>query len=96
MEKTEVIFPTRNSILLAIDITTRDKILTMSKLVSNFDIRLDPRLTFWGQIPHATIKTPRVTSLLSGLMATIVGRIQSRRRLIVAITVSILLYSSVV
>ena len=54
-------------------------------------IRLDPKLTFWIQIRHAVAK---LTSLLSGLMANIDDPTQSKRRLVMAIMYSILIYGS--
>ena len=57
-------------------------------------IRLYPRLTFWAQIRNTSTKAANVTSLLSGLMANLGGPTQSKRRLIMAITDSMLLYSS--
>ena len=70
-------------IQMEFDITTSDTILTTRKLVAYFGIQLDPRLTF-----------AKVTSLYSRLLASISGPIQSRLRLMLAITNYILLYGS--
>ena len=51
-------------------------------------------MTFWVQIQYAATKVAKVTLLLSGLMANIGGPAQSTRRLMMAITDSILLYGS--
>ena len=92
MEKTELILLTRKCIPVEINITTCDPDLTTWKVINNLGIRLDRKLTFWVQIRYATTKAVKVTSLFSGLMANIGGPIQSRRRLMMAITDSVLLY----
>ena len=84
-DKTELIYH---------DITTCDTTLTTRKVINHLGIRLHPRMTFWAQIRHAAIQAAKCTSLLIGLMANIRGLIQSRRRLMMAITDSILLYGS--
>ena len=51
-------------------------------MLSDFTLIFDwaPRLTFWAQIRYAAIKTAKVISLLSGLMANISSRAQSNCR----------------
>ena len=71
--------------------TTCDTTLT-TRIVANYlSIRLGPTLTFWDQIWHAAIKAAKVTFLGSRLMVNIGGSAQSRQRMKIAITDSILL-----
>ena len=79
-----------------IDITICNNTLMRRKVGNYLGSRLDSKLTFYTQIQHAATKAAKVTSLLSRLMANIGGPVQSRRRLTVAITDSILRYGSVV
>ena len=87
-------FFTTKCIALEINITTCDTTLTTPKVVNYLGIRLNPRLTFWAKIQHAATKAAKVTSLHSGLMANISSPMQNRRRLMLDITDSILLYGS--
>ena len=93
-EKTVLIFLTKKCIPLESDITTCDTTLTTRKVINYIGVRLDPRLTFWAQIRYAATKAVKVTSLFSGLMANIGGPTQSRSRLMMVKTDSILLYGS--
>ena len=79
---------------MEIVITTCDTTLKTLRIVNYLGIRLNPRLMFWTQKRHAAIKAAKVTSLLSGLMVKVGGRIQSRCRFMMSTTYSILFYDN--
>ena len=89
-----MIFLTKKCMPLEIDNTTSDTTLPTRKVVNCLSIRLDfpgSNTTYCNQAKQA--KAAKV-SLLSGLMGNIGGPTQSRCRLIIAITDSILLYGN--
>ena len=93
-EKTELIFLVKKCIPFEIDITTCGTTFKSKKVFNYLGIRPDPRLTFWVQIRHTATNVAKIISLLSRLMANIGDHTQIRRRLMMAITDSILLYGS--
>lgn len=92
--KTEVILMTKAHMPLEISMQFGDMSLVTQKAVKYLGLRLDCRLTYWAQIQHAATKAAKVTGMLSRLMANIGGPTQSKRKLIMATTTSILLYGS--
>ena len=52
---------------LEIYITTCNTTLTTRKVVNYLGVRLDPKLTFWAQIQHATTKAARAFSCFTAV-----------------------------
>lgn len=93
-EKTEVILLTKQHIPLEIEFQTTEITLTTSTVVKYLGVRIDSRLSFWAQIQYAATKAAKVTGMLAKLMANVGGPRQSKRKLLMATTNSILLYGS--
>ena len=62
------------------------------KAVKYLGVRLDAKLSYWDQIKYAAGKAANVTMKLSRLMANVGGPTARKRRLLMAVTESILLY----
>ena len=62
--------------------------------VKYLGLRLDPRLNFTSQLEASTAKAAKISSNLSRLMANIGGPTESKRRLLMSTTQSILLYGA--
>ena len=70
-----------------------EEILTKQAL-KHLDVMIDTKLTFWDQIKRAADKTASVTTALSRLMANTRGPRQSKRRLLMTVAQSIMLYGA--
>ena len=55
-------------------------------------VRLDSKLSYWEENKYAADKLAHITTKLSRLMANVEGPTASKRRLLMAVTESILLY----
>lgn len=93
-EKTELILLTRKHIPLEVDMRVHSETIKTSRVLKYLGVRLDNKLTYWAQIQHAAEKAAKITASLSRLMANIGGPLSSRRKLLMDITLSILLYGS--
>lgn len=92
LEKTEVLLLTRKHIPTVIPIQVSNSRQTTQKSIRYLGVNLDSKLSFWTQIHFAATKAGKVTGLLSKLMANIGGPTQSKRKLLMDTTSSILLY----
>lgn len=92
--KTEVILMTRSHIQLEMSMQIGDVSLVTRKNLKYLGVRLDCRLTYWPHIKDVATKAAKVAGMLSRLMANIGGPTQSKRKLIMSVTNSILLYGS--
>ena len=84
--KTEVILMTMAHIPHEMSMQIGD----VSLVTRYLGIRLNCRLNYWAQIHHATAKAPKLSGMLSRLMANIGGPTQTKRKLLMAATNSIL------
>lgn len=91
-EKTELILLTKRHIQLEVEMKVFDTCLTTTKELKYLGVRFDPRMNFRAQINHAASKAAKVTGMLSKLMANVGGPTQSKRKLLMETTNSILLY----
>lgn len=91
-EKTELLIVTGKHIPLEVNMRVLSDTIKTSKWIGYLGLRLDSRLTFNAQLEHAATKTAQATASLSRLMANIGGPTQSKRKLIMTTTQSILLY----
>lgn len=68
--------------------------VSTKKAVKYLGLLLDNKLTFWEQLRYAADKAERATGHLSRLMANIGGPSEAKRRLLMSVVHSILLYGS--
>ena len=93
-EKTELVLITKKHIPLHVEMQMlTDKMVTKSS-IKYLGLRLDSRLNFTAQIQNSAEKAAKVTTYLSRLMANIGGPTESKRRLLMSTTQSILLYGA--
>ena len=93
-EKTELILLTKKHISLETEMRVLDTTLTTKREMRYLGVRLDSRLNFSAQMKYAADKTAKITGMLSKLMANVGGPTQSKRKLLMATTNSVLLYGS--
>lgn len=93
-EKTEIIFLTNKHMPLEVDIRACNTSLTTKRAVKYLGLKLDCRLNFWAQIQHAATRASRIVGMLSKLMANVRGPTQSKRKLLMTTTNSVMLYGS--
>lgn len=91
-EKTELLLITRRQIPLQVEMRVCDQPIITQTSVRYLGIRLDPKLTFGAHIKYVTEKASKITAALSKLMANINGPRQCKRRLLMEVSHSILLY----
>lgn len=94
MQKTEVLLLTKRHINVEIEIPIGDLIIPTKSCIKYLGMRLDTKLTFFKQIEYATTKAAKITAQLSRLMANIGGPLPSRRKMLMEVINSILLYGS--
>lgn len=94
MEKTEIVLLTRRQIPTMIELQVGQEVLNTKEAVKYLGVRIDTKLTFWQQIKFASERAAKTTLLLSRLMANVGGPTESKRRLLMSVTHSILLYGS--
>ncbi|KAM8707458.1 hypothetical protein ACLKA7_011527 [Drosophila subpalustris] len=91
-EKTELLLLTRSHIPLEVPLQVCGHPKSTQRSAKYLGLQLDCRLNYWAQIQHAAKKASRATASLARLMANIGGPTQSKRRLLLTITNTILLY----
>lgn len=91
-EKTEIVLLTRRRIPTILEIQVGSETIITKEAVKYLGVRLDTKLTYWQHIKFASERAAKVTASLSRLMANVGGPIASKRKLLMAITHSILLY----
>lgn len=94
MHKTELLLITGRRIPLHVDMSIGNEVIRTKSSVKYLGIRLDPRLTFSYQIQYSANKAQKIVGQLSRLMANIGGPLPARRRLLMEVGNSIMLYGS--
>ncbi|MGQ7310013.1 hypothetical protein ACTGYF_10915, partial [Streptococcus suis] len=64
------------------------------RTVKYLGITLDNKVTYWEHIKAASDKAAKRTTMLSKLMANVGGPTQSKRKLLMSVTESVMLYGS--
>lgn len=93
-EKTEIVIITPSRMPTDIDLLVGSQVIRVQKTVKYLGVQIDQKLNFWEQIKNASDKASKTTTQLSRLMANVRGPSSSKRKLIMAVTHSILLYGS--
>ena len=70
------------------------EVVSTQKSVKYLGIMLDSKLTYWNQLKHASKKASEITVTLSRLMANTHGPLCSKRKLLMAVIHSTVLYGS--
>lgn len=91
-QKTELLLLTRKHMPVEIDIRIDEDVLATKTMISYLGIKLDTKLTFSHQFQHAASKAGTVTTQLARLMANIGGPLPNKRKLLMEVSNSILLY----
>lgn len=91
-EKTEILLITRRQIPLQVEMRANDTPVTTQTAVKYLGIKIDSKLTFKAHIEYVTEKASKVTSWLSRLMANVNGPLPSKRKLLMGVCHSTLLY----
>lgn len=91
-EKTEIVLLTRRRIPTNIQVNVGEEPILAKRAVKYLGVRLDTKLSYWEQIRTASEKAAKITTMLSRLMANVGGPSASKRRLLMSVTHSILLY----
>lgn len=94
MEKTELVLITRKQIPTVVPMQVGSKEIQTKPAVKHLGIQIDTKLNYWGQIRQAADKAAAVTSALSRLMANVNGPRPCKRRLLMSVSESIMLYGS--
>lgn len=94
LQKTEIVILTTKRIETSIQLKVGSEIIETQKAVKHLGIHIDTKLTFWEHIRKAAEKASTTTTGLSRLMANIGGPRPSKRRLLMSVTTSILLYGA--
>ena len=94
LQKTEIVLLTTKRIDTCIQLQVGSEMVQTQKVVKHLGILLDNKLNFWEHIQKATSKAASVTTALSRLMANVGGPKPSKRRLLMSVTTSILLYGA--
>jgi hypothetical protein len=91
-EKTELVLLTRRQICTEVPFQVETKQIHSKSAVKYLGVRLDTKLSFWEQIKNSSEKATKVTFALSRLMTNVGGPSAGKRRLLMSVTNSILLY----
>ena len=91
-EKTEIVMMTGRRIPTLIDFRVDAETIRAKPAVNYLGVRLDTKLSFREQIRYAVEKAGRTTTALSRLMANVGGPTADKRKLLMSVTNSILLY----
>ena len=94
VQKTELLFLTRRRIDLTIPMTVETTQMRAGGEAKYLGVTLDTKLSFWPHIKRVTETAARKTAALARLMANTKGPRPSVRRLLMAVTHSILLYGA--
>ena len=92
--KTEITLLTRKRIDTILPIQIGETHIKTSPCLKYLGVTLDTKLTFWPHIQRVTEKASQMTTALSRLMANVRGPRPAKRRLLMAVTHSVLLYGS--
>ncbi|XP_037931146.1 uncharacterized protein LOC119665959 [Teleopsis dalmanni] len=93
-EKTELILLTKRQIPLEIEMQVWDSAIKTSKVMKYLGIHLDSRMSYRAQINHAVEKASKASASLSKLMANVGGPTEGKRKLLMAVVNTVLLYGS--
>lgn len=91
-EKTEIAFLTERRIPLQITMRVGTEEVTTSATVKYLGVYLNSRMTFWDHLCYAANKASQMVGSLSRLMANVGGPTASKRRLLMGVAESVLLY----
>ncbi|XP_033229770.1 uncharacterized protein LOC117181319 [Belonocnema kinseyi] len=94
LQKTEIVVLTTKRIETCIQLNVEDEMIQTQKAVKHLGIYMDTKLTLWEHIQKAADKVVKTTTGLSRLMANVGGPKPSKRRLLMSVTTSILLYGT--
>ncbi|WP_316206527.1 reverse transcriptase domain-containing protein, partial [Escherichia coli] len=94
MAKTEIVPLTWKHINIEFPMTVGTNVVQTRSEVTYLGIKLDAKLTFLTHLKHVANKAIKKTLQLSRLMANTSGPKSSKRRLLMTVTTSILLYGS--
>jgi len=94
IEKTEIVVLTGRRIPTLIDFHVNTESIHSKSAVKYLGVRLDTKLSFREQIKFATDKATKTTTALSRLMANVGGPSAEKRKILLSVTDSILLYGS--
>ena len=92
IEKSELLLLTGKRIPLNIVMRVCSETLCTQSSVKCLGVRLDPKLTYWAHTEHTAAKASQTTASLSRLMENIGGSLASKRKLLMSVIHSILLY----
>lgn len=95
MEKKEIVLLTRKQIPTIFEVRVVTGTIRTKDAVKYLEVRLDTKLTFWQQINFASERVLKISSALSRLMTNVVGSTANRRKLLMTVTHSFLLYGYV-
>ena len=93
-QKTELVLISGKRIPRIITMQVGTEMIETRKAVKHLGIMIDSKLTYWEHIRKVSDGAAAVTSALSRLMANVNGPRPSKRRLLLSVTQSILLYGS--
>lgn len=94
MAKTEIVLLTKRRIPTIVPMSVGPKSVQTKPSAKYLGVTIDTKLTFWEHIRRASDKAASVTAALSRLMANTSGPRASKRRLLISVTESILLYGA--
>lgn len=94
MEKTEITIITPKRMPENIGFNIENEVIATQNSLKYLGITIDRKLNFWEHIKRAADKASKTTTQLSRLMANVGGASSSKRKVIMAVTHSILLYGS--
>lgn len=92
--KTEIVMFTRKHIETIVPIRIRENIVETKDDLKYLGVLLDTKLTFKAHLKKSTEKAARLTVALSRLMRNTCGPKTNKRRLLISVTHSILLYGA--
>ncbi|KAK9497402.1 hypothetical protein O3M35_004114 [Rhynocoris fuscipes] len=93
-EKTELVLLTRRHLPTEVPFSVGAEEIVASRALKYLWVYLDTKLSFWEQVRRAVEKAGKITSALSRLMANVGGPTECRRRLLMTVTNSVLLYGA--
>lgn len=94
VQKTEIVLLTRKRIDTSLPMRVNDTLIAAGPSIRYLGIHLDTKLRFFEHISRVADKAAQVTSALSSIMANIGGPKPSKRRLLMSVAHSILLYGA--
>ena len=94
VQKTEIVVLTTSKMDMIVPIQEGNETIQTKAAVRHLGIMLDTKLTYWEQIRRATEKGDAATTNLSRLMANVDGQKPSKRRVLISVVHSILLYDA--